>query len=79
MSSRAGQPREVLYLNPPRGTLSLYNGRLRPRGVPFSGFWPTMLHPFATVVYERIGISLVGVYESVGKSVISISERIKKD
>ena len=79
MSSRAGQPREVLYLNPQGGTLSRYNGRLRLRGVPFSGFWPTMLRPFATVVYERIGISLVGVYESVGKSVISISERIKKD
>ena len=42
-----------------------YTGRLRPQGVPFSGFR----------FYERVGILLVVVYERVEKSVISVCER----
>ena len=40
----------------------LMMGRLRPKGVPFSGFQ----------VHERVGISPVTVYENVGKSVLSV-------
>ena len=42
-----------------------YTGKLRPKGVPFSGFR----------YYERVGISLVEVYKRVGKSVIWVCER----
>ena len=45
-----------------------YTGRLRPKGVPFSGFQ----------VYERVGISLVEVYKRVGKFVIRICKRAQK-
>ena len=37
-----------------------YTGRLRPKGVPFSGFGYTCI-----IMYERVGILLVEVYESV--------------
>ena len=37
-----------------------YTGRLRPKGVPFSGF--------------RVGISQVEVYKRVGESVVSQRE-----
>ena len=42
-----------------------YTGKLRPKGVPFSGFR----------YYERVGISLVEVCIRVGKSVIWVCER----
>ena len=57
---------------PPPGDYSLImasKGRLRPKGVPFSGFMQ---------VYEMVGILLLEVYESVAKSVISVGKQDQK-
>ena len=45
-----------------------YTGRLRPRGVSFSGFR----------YMKGLGISLVEVYKRAGKSVIWVCERAQK-
>ena len=43
----------------------VYTGRLRPKGVPFAGF------------YERVGLlTSIEVYKRVGKSVITVCDKI---
>ena len=49
----------------------IYEGRLRIKGVHFSGFWYMKGH-------ERVRISLVEVYESVGKSVLLVFKKAQK-
>ena len=58
-----------------------YTGRLRPKGLPFSGFRYMKGYNQAPLGMrlERVGISLVEVYEMVGKSVILVSKKAQKD
>ena len=45
--------------------IMVYTGRLRPKGVPFAGF------------YERVGLlTSIEVYKRVGKSVITVCDKI---
>ena len=58
---------ENMLLAPWGGVLPImvYTGRLRPKGVPFAGF------------YERVGLlTSIEVYKSVGKSVITVCDKI---
>ena len=67
LSSRCGEVR--LYINIPGGwgvlAIMAYAGRLRPKGIPFSGLR----------YMKGRGILLAEVYQRMGKSVIWVFER----